>query len=200
MYKRQVLLIPFSEPLAQWFMMLSLQSLTVLWYYLELLRQLPYAIISLSFIQELLVLVMGLVTFVICYFSPFLWDKLGKRCGYTSLGLVISVSLLSIIFLHGEVRDSHLWSKKDKYPNHDIEQQAKYGFTSWSIIFFDVGQGTSVLVKRDNHAILYDTGAAYPSGFNMSDAVILPFLQYSAIEHLDKVIVCLLYTSDAADE
>ena len=184
-----VLLIPLSEQLAQWFMLLSLQSLTVLWYYLELLRQLPYAIISLSFIQELLVLVMGLVTFVMCYFSPFLWEKLRKRCVYISLGLVISVSLLSVMFLHSEVRDSHFWSKKGKYPKHDIEQQAKYGFTSWNIIFFDVGQGTSVLVKRDNHAILYDTGAAYPSGFNMSEAVILPFLQYSAIEHLDKVIV-----------
>lgn len=184
-----VLLIPLNEQLAQWFMLLSLQSLTWLWHYLEILTELPYAIVSLSLIQESLVLVMGIVAFVMCYLSPFLWGRVGKKCVFISRGLVISVSLLSVIFLNGQVNDSHLLSKKDNYPKHDIEYQTKYGFNSWNIIFFDVGQGTSVLVKRDNHAILYDTGAAYPSGFTMSDAVILPFLQYSGIEHLDKVIV-----------
>ena len=85
--------------------------------------------------------------------------------------------------------NTNFWSKKEKTPKDDIDFQAAFGFTSWEIIFFDVGQGTSVLLKRDNQAILYDTGAAYPSGFTMSDAVILPFLQYSAIDKLDKVIL-----------
>ncbi len=184
-----VLLIPLSGQLAQWFMMLSLQSLTWLWHYLEILSELPHAIVSLSLIQELLVLVMGIIAFVACYLSPFLSGRVGKRRAFVLLGLVVSVSLLSFIFLNDQVQGSHLLSKKEKYPKHSIEHQAKYVVTSWNIIFFDVGQGTSVLVKRDNRAILYDTGAAYPSGFTMSDAVILPFLQYSAIEHLDKVII-----------
>jgi len=184
-----VLLIPLSGQLAQWFMQISLQSLTWLWYYLELLSSLPHAIISLSLKEELLVLIIGGIAFVTCYFSSFVWRSELKRCTFYLLGLVISISLLSVLFLNDQVKDSHLLLKKDKYPKHGIEQQPMQGYTSWNIIFFDVGQGTSVLVKRDNHAILYDTGAAYPSGFNMSDAVILPFLQYSAIEHLDKVIV-----------
>ena len=59
----------------------------------------------------------------------------------------------------------------------------------WQLIVFDVGQGLSILVKRDNKAILYDTGAAYKSGFNMVDAVVLPYLQYAGISRLDKVII-----------
>jgi competence protein ComEC len=185
-----VLLTLLSEQLAQWFMMLSLQSLTLLWYYLELLSELPYAIISVSLTQELLVLVMGIVALIMCYFSPFLWNKVIKQSAFVLLALAVSVNLLSFIFVNEQVQNNNLLSNNsEKFPKITAKYQAEYGFTPWNIIFFDVGQGTSVLVKRDNHAILYDTGAAYPSGFNMSESVILPFLQYSAIEHLDKVII-----------
>jgi len=185
-----VLLIPLSEQLAQWFMMLSLQSLTLLWYYLELLRQLPYAIISLSLTQELLVLVMGIFALIMCCFSPFLWNRVTKQGAFVLLASAVSVSLFGFVYFNDQAQSHHLLSNNsEQSPKIGVKYQAEYGFTPWNIIFFDVGQGTSVLVKRDNHAILYDTGAAYPSGFNMSEAVILPFLQYSAIEHLDKVIV-----------
>ena len=59
----------------------------------------------------------------------------------------------------------------------------------WRIDVLDVGQGVAVLVSRNNHAIIYDVGAAYPSGFNMADAVILPLLQARGIKQLDKVFV-----------
>ena len=36
----------------------------------------------------------------------------------------------------------------------------------------DVGQGLSVLIRKNGHAIVYDTGAAYPGGFNMAEAVV----------------------------
>ena len=185
-----VLLIPLSEPLAQWLMMLSLQSLTVLWYYLELLSELPYATVSLSLMQQILVLVGGGAAFIICYCSPCLSNRLSKQGAFVLPALAISVSLFGFVFINDQAQSNHLLpNNSEQSPKIAVNYQAEYGFTPWNIIFFDVGQGTSVLVKRDNHAILYDTGAAYPSGFNMSESVILPFLQYSAIEHLDRVIV-----------
>ncbi len=52
----------------------------------------------------------------------------------------------------------------------------------WQLVVFDVGQGLSILIQRDNKAILYDTGAAYDSGFNMIEAVVLPYLQFAGIQ------------------
>lgn len=59
----------------------------------------------------------------------------------------------------------------------------------WQVDILDVGQGLAVLVSRDGHAFLYDTGASYPSGFNMADSVILPVLANKGITHLDMVII-----------
>jgi competence protein ComEC len=61
--------------------------------------------------------------------------------------------------------------------------------TPWQLIVFDVGQGLSLLIQRDSKTILYDTGAAYPSGFNMANAVILPYLQHIGVAQLDKMII-----------
>jgi len=61
--------------------------------------------------------------------------------------------------------------------------------TSWKVVVLDVGQGLSVIIEKNNHAILYDTGASYPSGFNMIDAVVLPYLKHRGINKLDKVFI-----------
>lgn len=70
---------------------------------------------------------------------------------------------------------------------------SSYAFTTdthrWRVDILDVGQGVSVLITSNKHAILYDVGAAYPSGFNMADAVILPLLQARGIKQLDRVFV-----------
>jgi competence protein ComEC len=60
---------------------------------------------------------------------------------------------------------------------------------TWQLVVFDVGQGLSVLIQKEDKTILYDTGAAYPSGFTMADAVILPYLQHTGVTQLDKMIV-----------
>lgn len=59
----------------------------------------------------------------------------------------------------------------------------------WQLDVLDVGQGLSILIRNHGHAILYDTGAAYPSGFNMVEAAVLPVLKKSNIHYLDKVII-----------
>jgi len=184
-----VLFMPLNEPLAQWFMMLSLQSLTWLWYYLDMLSEQPYAIISLSLVQQLLILVIGIAAFVIIYLSGFIRGKSVKQCSFILLSLMLGMSLL-----HKPVQELiYKWAYFLPAKDSKIEQKAvgqiNDDFTPWKISFFDVGQGLSVLIKRNQHAILYDTGAAYPSGFVLSEAVILPFLQYTGIERLDKVIL-----------
>ena len=172
-----VLLMPLNELVAQWFMMISLQSLSWLWFYLELLSKQNHAIISLSLMQQMLILIIGFVIFVMFYLGPFYWSRRVKLGVFI---LLISVPILGFLGL----------VLKEPYDqNSDIASKVEYNFTPWQVVFFDVGQGLSVLVKRNKHAILYDTGAAYHSGFTLSEAVILPYLQYSAIEQLDKVIL-----------
>ena len=196
-----VLLIPLSEQVSQWFMMLSLQSLTWLWYYLELLSKQSYAIISLSSAQQIIVLIAGLVIFTTFYLSPFFWSKRIKRNIVFLLTSVLSISVLltavpSLSFLSQSflTLESNIQAKEVDYTS-SLSYLSKKSYTKnrpyipWKAVFFDVGQGLSVLIIRNNHGILYDTGAAYPSGFTMSDAVILPYLQYVGIETLDKVIL-----------
>jgi len=67
----------------------------------------------------------------------------------------------------------------------------KFWFKSsdWQVTVLDVGHGLAVVIERDGHVILYDTGAKYPSGFNFADAAILPFLQQRGIKEIDKVII-----------
>lgn len=65
--------------------------------------------------------------------------------------------------------------------------QIQYGQFKADII--DVGQGTSVLISTQNHHLLYDVGARFPSGFNFADAVILPLLRQNRTHYIDTVIL-----------
>lgn len=46
----------------------------------------------------------------------------------------------------------------------------------WQLDVLDVGQGLAVLITHDRQSILYDTGDAYRSGFNLFEAVVEPNL------------------------
>lgn len=60
---------------------------------------------------------------------------------------------------------------------------------AWRLVVLDVGQGLSVVVIKDKKAMVYDTGAKYPSGFNMVDSVILPYLKSQSVDQLDYVFI-----------
>lgn len=60
---------------------------------------------------------------------------------------------------------------------------------SWKLDVLDVGQGLSVVISKNRRALVYDVGASYPSGFNMADAVVLPFLKARGIKQIDWLIV-----------
>ena len=53
----------------------------------------------------------------------------------------------------------------------------------------DVGQGLAAVIRTRHHVMLFDTGAAYPSGFNLGDAVIVPWLRHQGLDHLDLLVL-----------
>lgn len=53
----------------------------------------------------------------------------------------------------------------------------------------DVGQGTAVLVRTRHHALLFDTGARFPSGYDLGEAVVVPALEALAVRRLDLMVV-----------
>ncbi len=53
----------------------------------------------------------------------------------------------------------------------------------------DVGQGLSVVSRYRGNTVIYDVGASYPSGFNMADAVINPYLTHQGIHHIDWLVL-----------
>ena len=69
----------------------------------------------------------------------------------------------------------------------------KYALTpnprDWQINVLDVGQGLSVVLIKNNQALVYDVGAAYPSGFNMADTVLVPFLRGKGLGQVEALFI-----------
>ncbi|CAA0119848.1 ComE operon protein 3 [Halioglobus japonicus] len=53
----------------------------------------------------------------------------------------------------------------------------------------DVGQGTAVVVRSGQRALLYDTGGGDPDGVNLATLAVLPYLQRKGITALDTLII-----------
>jgi len=53
----------------------------------------------------------------------------------------------------------------------------------------DVGQGLSFLVRTREHALVYDAGARFPSGFDLGEATVIPALHALGVGKLDRLIV-----------
>lgn len=59
-------------------------------------------------------------------------------------------------------------------------------FQAWVL---DVGQGLAVIVRTRNHAMVYDTGARYPSGYDLGGAAVVPSLHALGIDRLDVLMI-----------
>lgn len=53
----------------------------------------------------------------------------------------------------------------------------------------DVGQGESFVVRTRDHALIYDAGAKFASGFDVGEATVVPALHALGIEQVDRMIV-----------
>lgn len=61
----------------------------------------------------------------------------------------------------------------------------------WRVTMLDVGQGLAMLIEKNGHGVLYDTGGAWGRGENtntMATLEILPYLQRSGLQ-LDEIIL-----------
>ncbi|MEW9572649.1 DNA internalization-related competence protein ComEC/Rec2 [Rhodanobacter sp. Si-c] len=67
-----------------------------------------------------------------------------------------------------------------------LARPAAGAFEVWVL---DVGQGLSVLLRTRGHTLLYDTGARYPSGFDLGEAAVLPAVHALGIARLDMLMV-----------
>ncbi|MDF0534279.1 DNA internalization-related competence protein ComEC/Rec2 [Shewanella sp. A32] len=59
----------------------------------------------------------------------------------------------------------------------------------WQVHVLDVGQGLAVVVQQGPHALLFDTGASFPSGYSYAEQVVLPFLAAQGVWQLDYLLV-----------
>jgi len=66
-----------------------------------------------------------------------------------------------------------------------LNNQRELNHNEFNVALLDVGQGLSVVVEGPDYILVYDTGAAFQSGFNMADAVLIPYLHLLIISHAD---------------
>nr|WP_325050583.1 DNA internalization-related competence protein ComEC/Rec2 [Dyella dinghuensis] len=68
-----------------------------------------------------------------------------------------------------------------------VRQQPDIGaFQAWML---DVGQGLSMVVRTRDHVLVYDTGALYPSGFDLGEAVVIPSLHALGMNRVDVLMI-----------
>ncbi|MGN6519100.1 MAG: DNA internalization-related competence protein ComEC/Rec2 [Dokdonella sp.] len=60
---------------------------------------------------------------------------------------------------------------------------------AFEAVVIDVGQGLSVLVRTRGHALLFDAGARFPSGFDLGEAAVLPTLHALGTDRLDRLVI-----------
>jgi len=57
------------------------------------------------------------------------------------------------------------------------------------LAMIDVGQGLSLLVRTQHHALLFDTGPAYSGGLDLGEAAVVPTLHAFGVHRLDALVV-----------
>lgn len=67
--------------------------------------------------------------------------------------------------------------------------QARLERGAFGIWMFDVGQGLSILVRTRDHALLYDAGPRYPSGYDVAESAIVPSLHALGVDALDRIVI-----------
>ncbi|MEW5303596.1 MAG: hypothetical protein WDW36_006273 [Sanguina aurantia] len=63
---------------------------------------------------------------------------------------------------------------------------AEGAFQAWVL---DVGQGLSVVLRTRGHVLVYDTGAKYPSGFDLGESTVLPSMHALGMNRLDLLMI-----------
>lgn len=166
-----VIFAPISDAISTFFIEASLVCLTLLWQYLTWLSEFSLANIQVSYFDWLYLL--GFALLIIWY----LFIGLTRRS--LALFTLPCIALATMSFI-------------------DVNEKIK-GERAWKVNVMDVGQGLSVIIETEaqhirtkqteNKVLIYDTGATFPSGFSMAEAVITPYLISQGYQTIDKLIV-----------
>ena len=92
---------------------------------------------------------------------------------YLSRGVLLPARLMSII-----------WMLPMMFVRADGPLQGEFVYT-----LLDVGQGLASVIQTSNHVLVYDTGAAYPGGFNLGKVAVDPYLRYLGASQIDQLII-----------
>lgn len=57
------------------------------------------------------------------------------------------------------------------------------------LTLFDVGQGLAVIAESEGQTLIYDTGPAYPSGFDVGKDILIPYLSSRGVENIAVMII-----------
>ncbi len=70
------------------------------------------------------------------------------------------------------------------WPDRELPKQGEA-----QLVVIDVGQGLSVLVRTQKHALLYDAGPAVRDGFDAGERAVVPTLRALGVAKLDRFVV-----------
>ncbi|MCD8543138.1 MAG: DNA internalization-related competence protein ComEC/Rec2 [Gammaproteobacteria bacterium] len=57
------------------------------------------------------------------------------------------------------------------------------------LVFMNVGQGLSILIKTKHHLLVYDTGPKFFTGGDVAQSIIIPYLYYHGWKNIDGLLV-----------
>ena len=70
-----------------------------------------------------------------------------------------------------------------------FSQPREINHGDFSFTLLDVGQGLASVVQTRSRTLVYDTGAKYPSGFDLGEVVVIPYLRSIGVRKIDKLII-----------
>jgi competence protein ComEC len=150
------------------------------------------AVICLTFQLDWALVLFSLADQLISYGLTFLDFALSLNASFFDIpALPVAVWLFVFLFVFCFCLPSFWLNKKYLYllllplASHILTPRTN----SWQVDVLDVGQGLAVIISKNKHAIIYDVGASYPSGFNMADSVLLPILQARGLSKVDLVFI-----------
>ncbi len=154
-----VMTAPISQLVSSSSIYLANFTLDLLWDFLAGIASVQSAVLPLLMWHQVI-----LIAFVLILFALSVWHQSmrWKTCLKSMASAVLILSCFAFSFHNSE---------------------------DWEVYTLDVGQGLSVIILHQGEALVYDTGASYPSGFNMAESVITPFLQAKNITKIHYLIV-----------
>lgn len=90
----------------------------------------------------------------------------------SSVGALAAAMALALVFLLPWSRTARCAVAATMFSILPLPDRVPAG--RFELVAMDVGQGTSALVRTRNHALIYDAGPRYPSGYDAGDAIVVP--------------------------